>query len=106
MGKATSGAATDANSDEPESGTRLQVNEALDAEIDMGPFDRVYAPFLLASLVDPKNLPGLTELGGAQGVLRAQGTNPRRAASGSAVAREKEKRGSGFSLGRVLSREK
>jgi Ca2+-transporting ATPase len=67
-------------------------------------------PYHLTSLVDLKNLPKLTELGGTEGVLRVLGSDPRRSlrieAASSAVVSEKEKGRSGMLLAGVLLREK
>ena len=56
----------------------VEIDTTQDEELDTTPFPRTHAPFALASLVDPKNLPKLTELGGSKGVLEALGTDAKK----------------------------
>lgn len=54
----------------------IELDLSLDANVDTTPFPKAYAPFQLASLVDPKSIQKLTDLGGVDGVLKALGTDP------------------------------
>ena len=57
--------------EEPKS-TRLDLEEDSD---DSDPTPFAFKPFVLASLLDPKNLEGLENLGGVKGLLKGLGTN-------------------------------
>lgn len=59
------------DSDADERPTKLYLTQ--DADIDPGP--SALRPYALALLVDPKNLPALTDMSGIAGVLRALGTH-------------------------------
>lgn len=52
--------------------TRVELEQ--DAE-DENPAPFAYKPFALASLLDPKNLDGLEEMGGVDGLLKGLGTS-------------------------------
>ena len=68
------------NSDEEKEAERPAAPDVtLDDEIDAAPF--LFKPYQLASLVDPKNLPELTEMGGVTGLLRGLGTHRKRGLS-------------------------
>lgn len=53
---------------------------SLDENIDPAPFH--FKPYQLASLVDPKNIQALTDMGGSDGLLRGLGTHRKRGLSG------------------------
>lgn len=53
-----------------------QDEAAQDESIDPAPFR--FKPFQLAQLLDPKDLPTLTALGGTHGIIRGLGTDPER----------------------------
>lgn len=87
----------------------VQLDAADEANLDMTPFEGAYTPYTLAMLVDPKNLEKLTELGGADGIVRALGSDAKRglsiaagAVGGDHAAKQNEM---GLSLVRSKSRE-
>ena len=53
----------------------VELDHSQDAQMDTTPLPKTHASFQLASLVDPKNVGKLTELGGTRGVLKALGTD-------------------------------
>jgi P-type Ca2+ transporter type 2C len=59
--------------DSEERTERPELDLSQDESIDAGPFS--FKPVQLASLVDPKNLPALTQMGGVTGLLRGLGTH-------------------------------
>lgn len=61
----------DGGDEPPEQRPALDLSQ--DELIDSGAFP--FKPYSLASLVDPKNLPGLIEMGGTKGLLRGLGTH-------------------------------
>ncbi|KAI0077064.1 calcium-translocating P-type ATPase [Panus rudis PR-1116 ss-1] len=56
-----------------------QLDLPQDNDVDIGPFS--FKPNQLASLVDPKNLQALQEMGGIKGLLRGLGTHAKRGLS-------------------------
>ncbi|KAI0636062.1 calcium-translocating P-type ATPase [Trametes polyzona] len=64
------------DAEEQEHEPRPAVDLTQDEGIDPGPFP--VKPYMLASLVDPKNMDLLRELGGVRGLLKALGTHRKR----------------------------
>jgi len=54
----------------------LEDEAAQDESIDPAPFS--FEPFQLKKMLDPKDLPALTALGGTDGIIRGLGTDPER----------------------------
>jgi Ca2+-transporting ATPase len=71
--KAESDTSSENSSETPRAVVELDLTQ--DAQLDTTPFPRTHAPFQLASLVDPKDIEKLTDLGGTTGVLEALGTD-------------------------------
>ncbi|KAH9831589.1 calcium-translocating P-type ATPase [Rhodofomes roseus] len=65
--------------DSPRPALDLSADDALDA----GPF--AFKPFRLASLVDPKSLSSLEQMGGIEGLLRGLGTHAKQGLSAVAI---------------------
>ena len=63
------------NSDTDAPHTVVELDLSQDAQMNTTPFPKTHAPLQLASLVDPKNVGKLTELGGTRGVIKALGTD-------------------------------
>lgn len=75
----------DANPDDDKEPERPAAPDVtLDADIDAAPFK--FKPYQLASLVDPKNMPALTEMGGVTGLLKGLGTHAKHGISDHATA--------------------
>ena len=70
------------SSDEPEE-ERPHINLAEDEEIDPGVF--AFRPNALASLVDPKNITELVDMGGINGLLRGLGSDEKQGLSGKSL---------------------
>ncbi|KAH9902643.1 calcium-translocating P-type ATPase [Cubamyces lactineus] len=66
----------DSHTEDQAAGPRPAVDLAQDEAIDAGPFP--FKPYRLASLVDPKNMDMLRDMGGERGLLRGLGTNKKR----------------------------
>ncbi|KAI0833641.1 calcium-translocating P-type ATPase [Trametes gibbosa] len=71
--------------DEEEREPHPAVDLTQDEGIDPGPFP--VKPYMLASLVDPKNMELLRDLGGIAGLLKALGSNRKRGLSRKALAK-------------------
>jgi P-type Ca2+ transporter type 2C len=72
------GKAANPEEEEPKN-TRINLEQD-SADVDPAPF--AFKPFALASMLDPKNLDVLEELGGVQGLLKGLGTNRHRGLRG------------------------
>ncbi|KAL1949633.1 hypothetical protein VTO73DRAFT_8514 [Trametes versicolor] len=79
-----SGKGADAGEEE-EHEPRPAVDLTQDEEIDAGSFP--VKPYLLASLVDPKSLDALRDMGGVRGLLKALGTHRKHGLSRKALAK-------------------
>ena len=69
-------AAKTGEGDEQQEDARPILDLSKDADIDAGPFP--FKPYRLASLVDPKNMDELKEMGGVTGLLKGLGTHRKR----------------------------
>ena len=75
------------NADE-ERAARPAIDLAQDEHIDAGPFG--FKPYKLASLVDPKNIDLLKDMGGVSGLLQGLGTHRKRGLSKKALGKSPE----------------
>ncbi|KAM5537221.1 hypothetical protein V8D89_009154 [Ganoderma adspersum] len=73
------------NADEEEQEARPVLDLAQDEHIDPGPFK--FKPYKLASLVDPKNMDLLKEMGGVDGLLLGLGTHRKKGLSRKALSK-------------------
>lgn len=83
---------------EPEA-ERPALDLSQDEEIDAAPF--AFKPYHLASLVDPKNLPALRQMGGVQGLLRGLGTHRKHGLSSAGAASSSRHGDSSAGLGKT-----
>ena len=73
------------NVDDEEQEARPVLDLAQDEHIDPGPFK--FKPYKLASLVDPKNMDLLKEMGGVDGLLQGLGTHRKKGLSRKALSK-------------------
>ncbi|KAI0787507.1 calcium-translocating P-type ATPase [Fomes fomentarius] len=76
---------TGGNEGEQQEEARPTLDLARDETIDAGPF--AFKPYRLASLVDPKNLDLLKEMGGITGLMKGLGTHRKRGLSKKALGK-------------------
>ena len=69
--------------DDEDAKEKVELEDEDDSIVDTRPFPSEFTPLKLARLVDPKSIQALTELGGADGVLKALGTDAKHGISGS-----------------------